>query len=192
MDRGADPALRSVTMSRQDGAETGARPGLTRLAAATLPSPSTIVFGSAAWGLLMAACAMTGIWLQNRLIIANPLAIASVYFYGGSLAFAPALWLARLVSGRLGRALRSATGAAIMALATHLLTAAMFALQYRVFYAHWHADFPDIVWFFQLAFTSAGAAYTFTVGSLTFYWPMSCLAIVGFGLWFGLRDGKAH
>lgn len=158
-----------------------------------MPSPSLVIFGSAAWGVVMAASAMAGIWLQNGLITANLLAIASVYFYGGSLAFAPALWLARLALDRSGKVLRFVGASLLIAFLVHLATSAIFALQYRMFYAHWHADFPSVVWFFQLGFTSAGAVFTFTVGSLTFYWPFSCLAFLGFGLWFAVKGAaKAH
>lgn len=163
-------------------------------ASGALPSPSLVVFGSAGWGAIMMISALIGIWLRNGLIVANPFAIASVFFYGGALAFAPAFWLARLVFGGRGRILRFVGGAFIIALATHTAASAIFALQYRVFYAHWHANFPSIVWFFQLGFTSAGAVFTFTVGSLHYYyWPASCLAFLGFGLWFAFRVGaKAH
>lgn len=159
---------------------------LTRKAAEALPAPSMVIFGSALWGVVMAATATAGIWLQNGLMTANLLAIVSVYFYGGSLAFAPTLWLARLMLGKSGRLLRFIGALVIIAFSTHLATSAIFALQYRVFYAHWHSSFPSIVWFFQLGFTSAGAVFTFTVGSLTFYWPFSCLAFLGFALWFAL------
>lgn len=180
-------------MTADDAA--GARAGFVRRtttrAIGAVPSPSTVIFGSAGWGLLLAVAAMAGIWAHNRLIVANPFAIGAVYFYGGSLAFAPALWLVRVTFSGSGRLVRFAGATIIMALTTHLVTAGVFALQYRVFYSHWHADFPEIVWFFQLAFTSAGAGYTFTVGSLAYYWPYSCLAFIGFGLWFGLR-GRAN
>lgn len=165
---------------------------LARGAGEALPSPSQVIFGSAAWGIAMAITAMTGMWMRNSLVVVNPLAIAGVYFYGGSLAFAPALWLSNLWLGRAGKLGRLAGATLLIVLATHLATSAIFALQYRMFYAHWHSSFPSLVWFFQLAFTSAGAVFTFTVGSLTYYWPLSCLAFLAFGLWFAFRGAKTH
>jgi hypothetical protein len=79
----------------------------------------------------------------------------------------------------------------VIVLATHTATAGLYALQYRMFYAHWHASFPSLIWFFQLAFTSAGAIYIYTVNSLTFYWPFSLACFIGFGLWFA-RMQKPH
>ena len=185
-------------VARMDVAATEKRPRrLARwrnAASGALPSPSTVVFGSAGWGAIVMISALAGIWLRNGLIVANPFAIASVFFYGGALAFGPAFWLSRLCFGRQGKILRFISGALIVGLATHTATSAIFALQYRVFYAHWHADFPSIVWFFQLGFTSAGAVFTFTVGSLHYYyWPASFLAFLGFGLWFAFRNSsQAH
>lgn len=161
-------------------------------AACALPSPSLVIFGSAAWGIVVAVTVMGGMWLRNELISANLLAIASVYFYGGSLAFAPALWLGELLFERAGKGVRFVGGTLLTAIAVHAATSGIFALQYRVFYAHWHNAFPSIVWFFQLGFTTAGGIFTFTVGSLAFYWPFSCLAFLGFGLWFARRGAKAH
>lgn len=158
-----------------------------------LPSYNVVLFGSFAWGIVMAASAALSFWIDNGLLLANPLGLIAVYFYGGSLAFAPGLWLAVLLSGRSGAGSRFVCATVVILLATHTMTAGIFALQYRVFYAHWHAAFPSIVWFFQLGFTSAGAVFTFTVSSLHYYWPFSCLAFAGFGLWFALRGRtKAH
>ena len=164
---------------------------LTR-AAAALPSPSLVIFGSAIWGILMAATVMAGMWLRNGMSTTNLVAIISVYFYGGSLAFAPAVWLGEFLFGRRGTIARFVGGTLIVAIAVHAATSGIFALQYRAFYAHWHNDFPSIVWFFQFGFTTVGGVFTFTVGSLAYYWPLSCLAVLGFGLWFARRGAKAH
>jgi hypothetical protein len=185
-------------MHSTDTAMIGRRPGrIARWRQAVvdaLPSPSMVVFGSAGWGAIVMLSALSGIWLRNGLIVAGPFAIGSVFFYGGALAFAPAVWLMTLFFRRRSKATRLAAGTIVIAIATHLATSAVFALQYRVFYAHWHANFPSIVWFFQLGFTSAGAVFTFTVGSLHYYyWPASWLAFAGFGLWFAfLSRAEAH
>jgi hypothetical protein len=187
-----------MTMATVEASSAQIRPGrMARLkdaAERALPSPSMVVFGSAGWGAILMISALSGIWLRNGLIVVNPFAIASVFFYGGALAFAPAFWLSMLILRRRGAITRFMGGTLIFAFGTHLAASAIFALQYKVFYAHWHASFPSIVWFFQLAFTSAGAVFTFTVGSLHYYyWPVSCLAFLGVGLWFALRSrSEAH
>jgi hypothetical protein len=149
-----------------------------------VPDANVVLFGSAAWGVLMAASAVASIWTHNGMLIASPLAVIAVYFYGGSLGFAPGLMLARLLFGSRGPVARFIGGTFIILLATHTATAGIFALQYRVFYSYWHATFPSIIWFFQFAFTSAGAIYQYSVDSIYYYWPFSLLCFLGFGLWF--------
>eukprot|EP01032_Pedospumella_encystans_P005395 gene5395-6407_t len=127
------------------------------------PSPNVVLFGSVAWGVLMTVSATLAIWMHNDFLTATPLALIALYFYGGSLAFAPGLWLAEFLLGRSGVTLRFIGSAVLILLATHVATSGIFALQYRVFYAHWHASFPSIVWFFQFSFTSAGAIYQYSV-----------------------------
>jgi hypothetical protein len=149
-----------------------------------VPDANVVLLGSAAWGVLMAISAVASIWTHNGMLIASPLAVIAVYFYGGSLGFAPGLMLARFLFGSRGWVARIIGGTLIILLATHTATAGIFALQYRVFYSHWHASFPNIVWFFQFAFTSAGAIYQYSVDSIYYYWPFSLLCFLGFGLWF--------
>ncbi|MEM7300464.1 MAG: hypothetical protein AAF468_05220 [Pseudomonadota bacterium] len=61
-------------------------------------------------------------------------------------------------------------------------TACLFALQYRLYYAQWHFDFPSIGWFFQLAFTSAAAVYLFAGSGIRLLWPFGFAAICCAGL----------
>jgi hypothetical protein len=167
------------------------RPGLARRTYRWLhdavPTWPMVLFGSFGWGLAMTLSALVAIWLHNALLIPSPLAVALLYFYGGSLAFGPAVMATRLIGSGLPRSLRFVVATLIVGLVTHVMTAGIFALQYRVFYAHWHAEFLTITWFFQLAFTSASAVYQFTVDSLYFYWPLTQMFFLGFGGWFALR-----
>lgn len=158
-----------------------------------VPDANVVLFGSAIWGILMAISAVASIWTHNGLLIASPLAVIGVYFYGGSLGFAPGLMLARFLFGDTGRVARFIGATLVMLLATHTATAGIFALQYRVFYSYWHATFPDIIWFFQFTFTSAGAIYQYSVDSIYYYWPFSLLCFLGFGFWFArTHDHKPH
>jgi hypothetical protein len=179
-------------MSKIGASQQQVRQGFFRRFGARLhdavPDANVVLFGSAAWGVLMAMSAVGSIWTHNGMLIASPLAVIAVYFYGGSLGFAPGLMLARFLFGLRGMVARFIGGTLIILLATHTATAGIFALQYRVFYSYWHATFPNIVWFFQFAFTSAGAIYQYSVDSIYYYWPFSLLCFLGFGLWFA----RAH
>ncbi len=57
----------------------------------------------------------------------------------------------------------------VFALATHLALAALFALEYRFYYAHWHAPAFTLIWGIQFAITTLSAAYQFTVISFSIY-----------------------
>jgi hypothetical protein len=159
---------------------------MTRLGAA-IPLPSTVIFGSAIWGALMVIAAIAGVWWRDGLIIISRLAVVSLFFYGAAVGFAPGLWLAELLCGKSGRIARFVAGTIILALSTHTATAAIFALQYRVFYAHWHAEFPSITWCYQLVGTSIGAVYQFTVDSFYVYFPAAPLMFIALGIWFARR-----
>lgn len=160
---------------------------------AAIPSPHVVLLGSTIWGVLMAIAAVLAIWRQNGLLTMTPLALATLYFYGGALAFAPGLTVARLALNGCGIVLRFLGSSVVMLLATHIATSGIFALQYRIFYSYWHSSFPRPLWFFQFAFTSAGAVYQYAVTSLYFYWPFTILCILGFAVWFARSNrSEAH
>ncbi|MDB5522884.1 MAG: hypothetical protein JWM58_647 [Rhizobium sp.] len=153
----------------------------------SIPAPATVIFGSAAWGICMAIAAVIGLYWRDGLIIHSRLAVISLFFYGPAVGFAPGLMLAEWLCGRAGRITRFVVGTIILTLATHTATATIFALQYRMFYAHWHAEFPSITWCFQFAFTSASALYQFTVDSMYVYFPIAPLLFLALGFWFARR-----
>lgn len=155
--------------------------------AQSVPSPSVVLFGSAIWGILMALGAVFGLYWRDGMMLISRLAVVSLFFYGPAVGFAPGLWLAEFLCGRAGKVVRFIVGTVILTLATHTATATIFALQYRAFYAHWHADFPSITWCFQFAFTSASAVYQFTVDSFYVYFPVAPLLFLALGIWFARR-----
>lgn len=175
-------------MDSSQGADVRVRQGLVRRFCIRLhnsvPSPNLVLFGSPLWGLLMAASALLSIWTHNGLLIPNPLAVVALYFYGGLLAFAPGVMLAKFLFRRSSAVFRFLGATIVILLVTHTATAGLFALQYRVFYSHWHQSFPSLIWFFQFSFTSAGAIYQYSVDSVYYYWPFTLLSFLGFGLWF--------
>lgn len=154
---------------------------------ASVPAPAVTLFGSVLWGAALGLSAALDLYLRNGLATLSPVALLSLYFYGAAVAFAPGLFLAELVASGRGAVARFILGFIFIVLSTHTATAAIFALQYRAFYAHWHADFPSLIWFFQLAFTSVSAVYQFTVESIYVYLPMALAAAIGFSLWFVRR-----
>lgn len=130
---------------------------------------------------------MIGLYMRGGFLIFSRDAIVLLYFYGAAAGFGPGLMLANFATRNAGRPARFVIGTAILFLSAHTATAAIFALQYRMFYAHWHASFPSITWCYQLVFTSAGAVYQFTVDSPYIYYPLAPLIFLGLGVWFAFR-----
>ncbi|TIX38504.1 MAG: hypothetical protein E5V40_19240, partial [Mesorhizobium sp.] len=98
------------------------------------------------------------------------------------------LFLARLVSR--GRHWEVAFAAAFVALlvATLAFTGGLFALQYRSYYAEWHAPAFTIRWAFELVFTMLTALYQFVVLGIRLYFPLGFIALVAAGIWFARQQ----
>lgn len=110
--------------------------------------------------------------------------VLAIYLFGALLAFPLALCAARLLT--LGRTRETAFAAFFLALGglTVGITAAIYALDYRLYYTQWHAEAFTRVWFFQFGFTIAGALYQFAVLGLRLYQPFGLAALFVAALWF--------
>lgn len=163
------------------------RPGRTGPAArlrAALPGPTVAIGGSLAWAVLMGTSAALGLWLrawetQDRIV-----AVVALFAAGGALGFVPGLFLARLVAAGKPRGAAFAAVFLGLALATIGLTAAIYALVYRSYYAAWHADAFTVTWAFQQVFTTLGALGQFAVLGLRLYFPVGFAALVAAALLF--------
>ncbi|KQS72919.1 hypothetical protein ASG39_04105 [Rhizobium sp. Leaf371] len=135
------------------------------------------------WGMLMALCAFTALFLQGRVGTGQIAAILLLFFAGGMLAFPITVFLAQgLALGRRAET-RFAGSFLCLTLSTIVVTAILFALQYRLFFARWHAPFATRIWFYQFAFTGAGAIYQFIVMGIRLYMPLGLPALLGMSLW---------
>ena len=67
------------------------------------------------------------------------------------------------------------------------MTAFLFALDYRVFYARWHAPTGSLIWMFQFAFTSASAVYQFGVLGSRLFLPLGLIWLPGASLYLARR-----
>ncbi|WP_137158135.1 hypothetical protein [Rhizobium sp. FKL33] len=153
--------------------------------AETAPSPLTVLCGSILFGALMALVATLDLYDRNQFLMPQWPAVLAMFFLGGALGFTPALWLSRLLFGSREAIARTMGATIVIALSTHLAIAALFALEYRFYYAHWHAPAFTLIWGFQFAFTTLSAAYQFTVISFSIYGIPGTAIFLGFGLWFG-------
>jgi hypothetical protein len=149
-----------------------------------LPSPSTALPGALAWALAMGASALANLLLDHWETPAKIRLVALLFAAGGALAFPAGLYVARLVSA--GRSGETAFAAAFVSLLvfTVAFTSGVFFLQYRFYYAEWHAPAFSATWVFQFVFTMAGALVQFAVLGLRLYFPIGFVALFLASLWF--------
>ncbi|QND59989.1 hypothetical protein [Mesorhizobium huakuii] len=152
-----------------------------------LPGWRATLFGSLVWAGAMGASALINLLLDHW-VTPDKIRIVSLLFAGGgALAFPLGLFAARLVSLGRGREVAFAAAMVCLAAATIRLTAGLYALQYRSYYAEWHAPVFTLTWGFQLAFTMAVASYQFVVLGIRLYFPLGFVALLAASLWFALQ-----
>jgi hypothetical protein len=156
---------------------------LPRLLKAALPGWRVAVVGAAIWALVLAASAAAWLVLNGRLGTSQWPVILAVFALGGLIAFPSGLWTARLLAPGASPGSRFAAAFLALGLASVLGVAFVFSMQYRVYYAQWHEPFPTIPWFFQLAFTGAGAVYQFGVLGTRMFFPVAFVALFAVSLW---------
>ena len=151
---------------------------------AAWPPYSDLIAGALLWGMQMLASAMLGLYLRNGLQTSRLAEVAALYFAGGLLAWPFALPFARFLAYNRPPEARFAAFFVTLTAATILMTAFLFAMEYRIFYSRWHAPFGSIIWAFQFVFTGASAVYQFLVIGLRLFLPLGlvCLAASSYHL----------
>lgn len=137
--------------------------------------PATLALhlvGAVAWGGLMALSAAFALYRHNGLETDRLGPLLALYFIGGAIAWPVSVSTARWISG--GKPIETRFAACLLCLsvATMMITAILFALDYRMFYARWHAPSGSLVWMFQFVFTGVSAVYQFGVLGSRLYLPL--------------------
>lgn len=135
------------------------------------------------WGAAMALSLYGGLELSIERLTANRNALISLYFAGGLIAFAPAVRTARLIAGKRPPEARFSAAFLCLGIATIAVTAGLYAVIYRLFFAQWVGEFPSTFWAYQFAFTFATGLYQFAVIGLRNYFPLGPLVLVAASLW---------
>lgn len=164
-----------------------AMPARNRLRAA-LPAPRMAIAGMLMWGLAMAASAFTSLFSMSWGTAGHIRFVVLLYAAGGALAFPVAWTLARLLSQKARREGAFAAAFVCLGVATIGLTAALYALQYRRYYAEWHAEPFTVTWTYQFVFTGLVALYQFAVLGIRLYFPYGFVALIAAALWFARRS----
>jgi hypothetical protein len=139
------------------------------------------------WGVAMGASALLMLVLENWETPQKIRTVTALFALGGAAAFPLGLTLARFLSYRRRRETAFAVAFLSLAAATAAVTAGLFALQYRDYYAEWHADTFTRIWFLQFAYTIAAALYQFAVLGLRLFFPLGFIALLVASFWFARR-----
>ncbi|WP_322418968.1 hypothetical protein [Mesorhizobium huakuii] len=153
-----------------------------------LPGWGATFFGSFLWAATMGMSALINLLLDNWVTPEKIRTVSLLFAGGGALAFPIGLFAARLVSLGRGREVAFAAAMVCLAAATIGLTTGLYALQYRSYYAEWHAPVFTLTWGFQLAFTMAVASYQFVVLGIRLYFPLGFIALFAASLWFAQQQ----
>jgi hypothetical protein len=148
-----------------------------------IPPLLRLLAGAVGWGTLMALSAVLSLHMRNRLETFHLGELTLLFFAGGVLPW-PFIVLAARFLVRDGRIeTRFAACFALLALGTIAMTAFLFAMDYRHFYAQWHQPLLTWMGLKQFVGTSASAVYQFTVMGLGLYLPVGLPVLAAVSLW---------
>ncbi|WP_376741447.1 hypothetical protein [Sinorhizobium psoraleae] len=152
------------------------------------PKTREVLIGAPGWALAMAISAWLALWLRGTEVAFHLTDILLLYSLGGLLAWPPSLFAARFSAH--GRAVETRFAAFLLCLIAGTVgtTACLFAFDYRIFYAQWHADTGTRTWLLQFLFTSLAALYQFLVLGVRLYLPLGIVALVAASLWLARSD----
>jgi hypothetical protein len=148
-----------------------------------VPTLSDAVGGTLFWAAAMGGSAMLGLALGNWATVPSIREVALLFALGGAIAFWPACFLSRLISIGRGAETAFASAFVVFPAVTIGLTAAIYALLYRAYYAQWHEEAFSLVWFVQFIFTVLAALYQFAVLGLRLYFPVGLVAVFAVSFW---------
>ena len=136
----------------------------------------------------MGASALVNLLLDDWETPAKIGFVSLLFAAGGALAFPAGLFMARLVS--LGRHWEVALAAAFVCLLVSTIgfTGGLFALQYRSYYAEWHAPAFTVMWAFEFVSTVVPALYQFVVLGIRLYFPLGFIALAAASVWFARQQ----
>lgn len=174
-------------MTSPDRAKTNGIVWLARRMRHSLPTLRETLVGAPIWGLVMALSALVALYLRNGAETSHLNSILLLFFAGGLVSWPFALLLGRFGAIGRGRETRFAAFFLCLTVCTIAATAFIFAMDYRIFYARWHAPFGSRTWAYQFTFTSASAVYQFVVMGIRLYLPLGFAALGLASLWLAAR-----
>ncbi|MCW2308377.1 hypothetical protein [Rhodobium gokarnense] len=162
------------------------RAAFTRARAALLPG---LVFAPAYASGVVVAVALHLYWREMAF---NPRtgAILILFALGALLGGFLAYVLAASVAGARPFSARLAAIAVALMAITAGITAFLFFLQFRIYYAQWHTDHIGRLWLMQMAYTGATAVYIFMSSGLKLILPFGLPVLFAASWVFARRSGR--
>lgn len=158
--------------------------------ARAVPTLLEVLAGGPAWAFAMALSAWHALWMREHHATFHLQSILLLFALGGLIAWPLSLFTARYLAQDRAFETRLAAFLLFLIAGTVGVTAVLFFLNYRMFYAQWHAAAGSPTWFFQLLFTSLVALYQFLVLGVRLYLPLGAVALVLVSLWLARSDGR--
>ncbi|WEX87004.1 hypothetical protein PZN02_003343 [Sinorhizobium garamanticum] len=154
----------------------------------SLPKPHEVLIGAPSWAGAMATSAWLALWLRGDEAAFHIRDILLLYALGGLLAWPISLFAARFAAQERVAETRFSAFFLCLIAGTVGTTACLFAFDYRIFYAQWHAATGTRIWLFQFLFTSLAALYQFLVLGVRLYLPLGLAVLVAASLWLARSD----
>ncbi|WP_146610135.1 hypothetical protein [Rhodobium orientis] len=173
--------------TKSGGAPAGLlRAALTRARTALLPA---LAFAPAYAGGVVVAVALHLYWRETAFNTRTG-AILILFALGALLGGFLAYVLAATVAGARPFSARLAAIAVALMAITAGVTAFLFFLQFRVYYAQWHSDHFGRLWLMQMAYTGATAVYIFMSSGLKLILPFGLPVLFAAAWVFARRKGR--
>lgn len=135
------------------------------------------VAGALGWGAAMALSAQAFLWLSVAALTSHYWSITALVFCGAALAWPLGMAAFRFIAFRRHRQAAFAAAFLCLSVFTIGITALIYALIYRNYYAQWHGETFSKLWLVQLVFTMASALYQFAVQGVRLYLPLGVAAL---------------
>ena len=114
-------------------------------------------------------------------------AVMALFALGGLIAAYLSWVIAATIAGHRHGSVRFAAMTAILTVGTAGITAFLFFLQFRVYYAQWHAPEFSFLWLIQTMFTGATSVFIFATSGLRLLLPFGLPVLFAGALVFARR-----
>lgn len=145
--------------------------------------------GAIAWSAAMAAAAAASlVWRRDWELDGQAGLLIAIFAGGGLMGFPAATFLlGRYMPWNWQETRRFSAAFILIGAATVGFTALLFTIQFRIYYAQWHAGPGSIRFYFETFFTILSACYQFLVLGLRIYIPFGLAALIVVSLGYAQR-----